>query len=97
MDKLLFVKLRFEHGVKVGLGLCLSGRVIALTSMVPSLAGPAGFPWAMFAGTMVYLPGALMVAYFARGEEGRNSVSLLRFVRLGVAAVMLVAIMRMVG
>ena len=97
MDKLCLMPPRFETGVKIGLGLCVFGLAVGLTALVPSISGPGAFPWPVFAGTMIYLPGALMVAYFARGDKGRNALSLLRFVRLGFAVVMLIAVMRLMG
>lgn len=80
----------------MGLAVCILGLVIAALSLLPG-GSPGAFPWPLFAGTMIYFPGALMIAYFARGEKGKQTLSLLRFIRLGFAGLMLVIVMKMVG
>ncbi len=77
--------------MQLGTSLCIVGLVIALTSLVPAVVKPGSFPMPIIYGSVVYLPGAFLAFFSARGRERNRVFWQLRFIRLGFVAVLAVA------
>lgn len=83
-----------ELATRIGLGLASLGMLVALLSWVPSVRQVGGIIVPLIAGSVVYLAGGLLLAFNARGPEGKKAMNILRVIRLSFAAVAIVAIMQ---
>lgn len=88
---------RREAFRKIGLGLAVTGLVVALLSAVPSVSPKGSFPWAIIVGTFFYLPGAFLLVFGTKGDERKAALSSLRFIRLGFVAVFAYVVFQMVS
>jgi hypothetical protein len=81
-----------ENYPKIGLGLCILGLAVSVLSVVPSVVPPGDFPWPIFVGSMIYFPGAFLAFLMSKGKERNKTFNLLRFIRLGFIAVIMLVI-----
>ena len=88
---------RHEAFRKIGLGVAVGGLAVALLSVVPSISPREQFPWALMVGAAIYLPAAILLVFFTKGEERKAAIGKLRFVRLGFIAVFAFVIFRMMS
>lgn len=82
---------------KIGFSVAVAGLALSLLSLVPAVVSAKDFPWPLLVGSFVYLPGAFLVMIGSRGEQMKEAMGKLRFVRMGFIAVFAIAIMRIVG
>lgn len=83
-----------ETRIKIGFGLCVVGLLIALLSLVPAIVPANQIPWPVFVGTMVYMPGSALVFFSSQGQARNRNYNLVRFVRLGFFAVIVILSIR---
>ena len=83
-----------EKLIKAGFSVAAIGLVVALFSIVPGLFGKDDFPWPILLGSFLYLHGAFMVYFAARGPEMKRHMIKLRFVRLGFVLVFAILVWR---
>lgn len=77
---------------KLGLGLCVGGLLIALTGLLPAVVPHGSFPWPVFVGSAVYIPGAFLAFFGCDKNERRQVATLVRIVRMGFFVVLVAAI-----
>lgn len=84
-----------DRAVRFGFLLSLVGFAIACLSLFPNAPGSKGFPWPVFAGSAVYLPGAIVAFLNSRGRERNQTFMWLRVIRFGFFAILAIALFRM--
>lgn len=77
---------------KIGLTLCLMGLAVAILSVVPGVVPKNTAPWPILVGSAIYFPGAFLAFFSTRGMDRRRVLNMLRFVRLGFIAVIVLLI-----
>ncbi|MDI9639408.1 hypothetical protein QM565_27245 [Geitlerinema splendidum] len=58
---------------RIGFGICLTGLLLALVSLIPGVLRDGAFPWPLFVGAFIYLPGAFLAFFWderRRPEQG---------------------------
>lgn len=90
-----FPALPADKAVRFGFGLCVIGFGIACISLFPNAPGSKGFPWPVFAGSAVYMPGAILAFLNAKGRDRNQAFMWLRVIRMGFFAILAVALYRM--
>lgn len=77
---------------RIGFGICLTGLLLALVSLIPGVLRDGAFPWPLFVGAFIYLPGAFLAFFGTKGEDRNKAFRMIRFIRLGFIAVFLIVI-----
>ena len=84
-----------ENRIKLGFGLCIAGLAIAALSLIPAIVAPNELPWPIFAGSIVYFPGSILVFFSSRGADRKKHYNAVRFVRLGFVGVIVLLTIRL--
>lgn len=84
-----------DNKIKIGFGLCFLGLFVALLSLVPAIIPDAGtLPWPILAGSIIYLPGSVLVFFSSKGETRNSNFNKIRFVRIGFVAIIAILSIR---
>lgn len=79
---------------RAGFVLCIIGLVIAASSVIPAVVGPTDFPWPLFVGGFIYLPGAFMAFLGTKPSERMKMMNSIRMVRVGFFMIIALMFMR---
>ncbi|MCA0360559.1 MAG: hypothetical protein LCH41_05850 [Armatimonadetes bacterium] len=80
---------------KLGFGLCILGLLIAVASLIPGVVGPTDFPWPLFVGGFIYLPGAFMAFFATKPSERMKMMNTIRMIRVGFFMIIALIFMRL--
>lgn len=82
---------------KTGMVLCILGLIVALLSFVPAVVPEYSLPWPVFVGSFIYLPGASLIFFGAKGSDRQMVFNQIRMIRLGFLAVIAILITRILS
>lgn len=82
---------------RIGLAICVLGLVVACLSLIPALVPPGEFPWPVFVGAFIYLPGSFLVFFGSKGKERNQAYNLVRLIRIGFFAIIALTLFTIFG
>ena len=79
------------------MGFCIAGLFVALLSFVPAIVPEYSLPWPVFVGSFIYVPGASLIFFSAKGADRQMVFNKIRMIRLGFLAVIAILITRILS